>query len=157
MMRIAPAAVLAMLAASCPSADAPTPPSGAGAAGGLTAIAASSIGTSTATIPRTSNVASDSQVDYGTPSAYGATTPLSATPLTAHSVALSGLSAGTVYHFRVRSSDAAGNLAVSGDSTFTTLVNATPPLLTALAASSIGTSTPSLILTSNVTSHSHVD
>ena len=29
---------------------------------------------------------------------------------------------GTVYHFRVRARDAAGNLAVSGDATLTTLV-----------------------------------
>jgi hypothetical protein len=37
-----------------------------------------------------------------------------------HSQALSGLSANTLYHYRVRSRDAAGNLATSGDSTFRT-------------------------------------
>lgn len=35
---------------------------------------------------------------------------------------LPGLSAGTLYHCRVKSRDAAGNLAVSGDTTFTTNV-----------------------------------
>jgi hypothetical protein len=87
----------------------------------LSVIASSSIGASIATITWTTNEASDSQVDYGTTTAYGTTTPLNATLVTAHTVALSGLSPGTVYHFRVRSHDAAGNLAVSGDATFTTV------------------------------------
>jgi hypothetical protein len=38
-----------------------------------------------------------------------------------HSQVLSGLTASTLYHYRVKSQDAAGNLAVSTDSTFTTL------------------------------------
>jgi hypothetical protein len=40
--------------------------------------------------------------------------------ITGHSAAVIGLSASTLYHYRVRSRDAAGNLAVSGDFTFTT-------------------------------------
>src|SRR4029079_19270876 len=44
--------------------------------------------------------------------------------VTSHSVGLSGLAATTTYHYRVRSQDAAGNLAVSGDFTFTTLSGA---------------------------------
>jgi hypothetical protein len=40
--------------------------------------------------------------------------------VTAHSQSLSGLIAGTLYHYRVRSRDATGNEAVSGDFTFTT-------------------------------------
>jgi len=39
--------------------------------------------------------------------------------VTNHSVNLTALVSGTTYHYRVRSRDAAGNLAVSGDSTFT--------------------------------------
>jgi hypothetical protein len=93
----------------------------------LSLIAATSIGTSAATITWTSNEVSDSQVDYGTTSSYGTTTSLAATLVTAHSVLLSGLSAGTVYHFRVRSRDAAGNLALSNDSTFTTLAGGASP------------------------------
>jgi hypothetical protein len=41
-------------------------------------------------------------------------------------VTITGLADGTLYHFRVRSRDAAGNLATSADSTFTTL-DATAP------------------------------
>ena len=45
-------------------------------------------------------------------------------------VVLGGLAANTLYHYRVRSSDAANNLALSGDLTFTTLAAAdtTPPV-----------------------------
>jgi RHS repeat-associated protein len=46
----------------------------------------------------------------------------------AHSQGLSGLTAGTVYHYRVKSRDAAGNLAVSGDFTFTTTQSGSIPL-----------------------------
>ena len=41
--------------------------------------------------------------------------------LTSHSQTLSGLVAARLYHVRVKSRDAAGNLATSGDFTFTTL------------------------------------
>lgn len=91
----------------------------------LTLVTALSIGTSGATITWTTNEGSDTQVDYGTTSSYGSTTSLVTTLVTAHSVTLSGLSAGTVYHFRVRSRDAAGNLALSSDATFTTLPTST--------------------------------
>jgi len=40
--------------------------------------------------------------------------------VTAHSIAVSGLSLGTLYHYRVLSRDAAGNLTTSADGTFTT-------------------------------------
>ena len=38
-------------------------------------------------------------------------------------MALSGLTANTVYHFRVKSQDGSGNLAISDDQTFATAVN----------------------------------
>ena len=40
--------------------------------------------------------------------------------VTSHSVGLTGLTASRLYHYRVKSKDAAGNLAVSSDFTFTT-------------------------------------
>src|SRR5204862_537245 len=82
------------------------------------AAASSGVTTSGATITWTTNEASDSQVDYGTTTAYGSSSALNPTPVTAHSVVLSGLTSATTYHFRVRSSDAAGNPATSGDFTF---------------------------------------
>jgi chitodextrinase len=87
----------------------------------LSAVASSGIGSSSATITWTTNEASDSQVEYGPTTAYGQATALNATLVTSHSVGLSGLAPSTLYHYRVKSKDAAGNLAVSGDVTFTTL------------------------------------
>jgi len=62
---------------------------------------------------------STSYVDYGLTNAYG-TTAGQDDNITSHAVTLSGLSAGQLFHFRVRSKDAANNEAASGDYTFTT-------------------------------------
>lgn len=86
----------------------------------ISSVSAGTPGSSGATITWTTDEASSSQVEYGTTTAYGQSTVQDSTPQTSHSVALSGLSAGTLYHYRVKSADAAGNLAVSGDATFTT-------------------------------------
>ena len=86
----------------------------------ISAVASSSITTSGATVTWTTNEASNTQVEYGTTTSYGSSTTLNTTMLTAHSATLSGLSAGTLYNYRVKSRDAAGNLATSGNFTFTT-------------------------------------
>ncbi len=67
-----------------------------------------------------------SAVDYGTTSAYGATTPVSSTMATAHQMSLSGLAQGTTYHFRVRSTSGSDS-AASSDQTFATSGNNAPP------------------------------
>jgi hypothetical protein len=66
-----------------------------------------------------------SQVEYGVNTFYGASTTLATSTVTSHEQELSGLTPGTVYHFRVHSKDAAGNHAVSADQTFTTLGTST--------------------------------
>src|SRR5207247_8053370 len=77
----------------------------------------------------------DSQVEYGLSTGYGSASVLDASRVTAHTVTLNGLTAGTLYHYRVKSKDAAGNLAVSPDAVFTTA----PPPDTTLPAVSITT------------------
>lgn len=67
-----------------------------------------------------------SAVDYGLDASYG-TTLENASPVTAHQLTLSSLQQETTYHFRVRSTDAAGNEAATGDLTFTTTGDVTPP------------------------------
>jgi RHS repeat-associated protein len=84
-------------------------------------VAAGSITTTSAAITWTTNENSDSQVEYGPTQAYGQSTTLIPARVTAHSQGLSGLTPGTPYHYLVKSKDAAGNLAVSGDFTFKTL------------------------------------
>jgi hypothetical protein len=95
----------------------------------VSSVSTGSITTSSVNITWTTNESADSQVEYGTTSFYGSSSSLVGTPLTSHSVTLNGLSPATLYHFRIKSSDAAGNLGLSGDNTFTTLSSNTnnPP------------------------------
>lgn len=86
----------------------------------ISSVSASSITSNSATITWTTNEASDSQVEYGLTASYGSQTVLNTSPVTSHSQNISGLTANTTYHYRVKSSDAAGNLATSADYTFTT-------------------------------------
>lgn len=80
----------------------------------------SNIGISGATISWTTNEVSDSQIEFGPTTNYGTLTNLNSSPVTFHSVNLTGLSAGTTYHYRAKSRDVAGNLAISLDQRFTT-------------------------------------
>src|SRR6185312_11391070 len=101
-------------------------------------VVVSSITASGATITWTTDEPGDSQVDYGVTTAYGSTTALNGALVTAHAVNLTGLVGPTLYHMRVRSADAAGNLALSDDVTFST-PDGTPPTvsLTAPAATTV--------------------
>lgn len=89
----------------------------------LSSIQAGAVENATAMVSWTSSVPADSQVDYGPTTTYGATTVLNAAYVTAHSQSLTGLAAGTTYHYRVRSRDNAGNLAQSSDQIFATMPN----------------------------------
>lgn len=89
----------------------------------VSSVQATNVTSTGATITWTTNVASDSQVDYGLTTAYGSSSTLDPSKVTSHAVTLAGLAASTTYHYRVRSTDAGGAVAVSGDSTFTTLVS----------------------------------
>jgi Immunoglobulin I-set domain len=102
----------------------PPPPSGSG--GGdttppvISAVAEANVTATGATINWATNEPSDTQVEYGATASYGSSTPLNPTRATSHTATLSGFVANTTYHFRVKSRDAAGNLAVSADMLFTT-------------------------------------
>src|SRR3989344_8688637 len=88
-------------------------------------IQASGITTSAATITWDTDENATDLVEYGLTSSYGSMTVVDLTAnLTSHSVALSGLTAGTEYHYRVVSADSLGNTASSTDSTFTSTVAA---------------------------------
>jgi glucose/arabinose dehydrogenase/chitodextrinase len=102
---------------------------------------ATNITGSSAQISWTTNEAATSRVEYGLTTSYGSLTTLDATLVTAHSVALTGLVPNTTYNYRVRSIDAAGNEAISANSTFRTaaasdtIPPSTPTGLTATAVS----------------------
>ena len=102
------------------------------------AITATVVTSSSVTITWTTNEPSTSQVDYGPTTSYGSTTPLNSTLVTAHSVTLIGLTSNATYNFRVHSSDALANEAVSANATFIidTAAPSIPIGLTATAISS---------------------
>jgi len=87
----------------------------------ISSVAAINITATSATATWSTDEISTSQVEYGLTGSYGSQTTLDATLLTSHSVNLTGLTSNTLYHFRVKSKDAANNEAISGDYTFTTL------------------------------------
>jgi hypothetical protein len=99
----------------------------------LSSIAAGGITTQGATISWSTNEASDTRVEYGTTAAYGSVTA-GAANTTAHTLTLSNLAAATTYHYRVRSTDVAGNEAISTSRTFTT---AAPAVVDTTAPSTI--------------------
>lgn len=68
----------------------------------------------------TTNEAANTRVEYGKTASYGATTVLTSTLATSHSVALDGLSSGTTYHYRVVAIDALNNQTIGADQTFKT-------------------------------------
>ncbi len=85
----------------------------------LSQISSSGISTSGASITWLTNEIADSQVDYGTTIGYGSVKTL-ATMTTGHQIDLTGLATNTTYNYRVKSKDASGNLATSGNYTFIT-------------------------------------
>lgn len=105
----------------------------------LSAIAAGSVTATSAVITWTTNEAATAQVEYGTTTAYGSSSALDSALLTGHSRTLTNLSPSTLYHFRVLSRDAAGNLATSGDNTFTTSATSdtTGPVLSQITVSDV--------------------
>jgi hypothetical protein len=89
----------------------------------------SAITTTSAVISWTTDIAATSQVEYGTTTSYGTMTTLNSTLVTSHSQALSGLTAGTAYHYRLHSKNSSGTETVSGDAVFSTnsSTDTTPP------------------------------
>jgi hypothetical protein len=92
----------------------------------ISGVSASGISASGSTIAWTTNESANSQVEYGLTVAYGSSTTLDASSVTTHSESVSGLAASTLYHYRVKSRDSAGNLGTSADFMFTTNAVAGP-------------------------------
>ncbi|MBI2097646.1 MAG: fibronectin type III domain-containing protein [Candidatus Vogelbacteria bacterium] len=97
----------------------------------ISAVTVSAVSTSTATVAWTTNEPATSQVDYGFTAGYGQSTVPTTVLVTSHRQLLANLSPATLYHYRVKSKDAAVNESVSIDFTFTTqavpVSDTTPP------------------------------
>lgn len=113
----------------------------------ITSVGSSSVTSISAVIAWTTDGAADSVVDYGTTTAYGFSVTNSSM-LLAHSITLASLNPNTVYHYRVHSTDAAGNTATSGDFTLTTAIaDTTPPTVTLTAPANGATVSNTVSLT----------
>jgi hypothetical protein len=116
-------------------------------------VAATNVTGMSATISWTTNVASDSQVDYGPTTAYGSSTTVDPTAVTLHSMSLTGLTTGTTYHYRVRSASVGGST-TSGDFTFTATV---PITLSAITVAQVTSSSATVTWTTDVQSDSFIE
>jgi phosphodiesterase/alkaline phosphatase D-like protein len=123
----------------------------------ISGVGASSITGSGATINWTTNEASDTQVEYGTSTGYGSSTSLASTLVTNHSATLTGLQPSKLYHYRVKSRDAASNLATSADFTFTTASDTTAPTISGVETSSVTASAATIIWATDETSDTQVE
>jgi hypothetical protein len=101
----------------------------------ISGVGANGITTSSFAANWTTDVAATSQVDYGTTTAYGTSTTLNSSLVTSHSVSVTGLQPGTLYHYRVRSKNSGGIESLSGDSAVTTsnTADTTPPTVSITA------------------------
>jgi hypothetical protein len=120
---------------------------------------ASSTASTTASVSWTTDEASDSLVEYGATASYGSASS-SAALSTSHMILLTGLTASTTYHFKVRSADSLGNAASSSDLTLTTLAagatDTTAPLITSVATTT-ATTTATVTWTTDEAATSRVD
>jgi hypothetical protein len=105
------------------------PGSGGGNPGTLTisTITASNATATGVSVNWQTNLTANSQVEYGTTSGYGSTSPMDTAMVMSHQETLGNLKPATLYHYRVHSTDAANSAAVSADQTFTTSADTTAP------------------------------
>ena len=103
----------------------------------LSSIASSGVAQTTATIAWITDENSDTQVDFGTTTLYGFSSVLNSVLGTHHTVNLINLTAGTVYHYRVKSRDNTGNISISSDQVITTLPVVTITDPTPMASSTL--------------------
>ena len=119
----------------------------------ISSVGSSGITTGGATITWDTNLPASSQVEYGLTASYGSTTTLNSTLVTSHTQSIVGLTAGTLYHYRVRSSIGA-DVKYSGDYTFTT--NG-PPTISNVLTTSITTTTATITWNTNTPADSKVN
>lgn len=125
----------------------------------VSSVASGSLTSSSAVISWTTIEGATSQVEYGTTTSYGSSTTLDATLVTSHSIPVSGLSASTLYHYRVKSKDAAGNETISADGTFTTSATAdtTAHVISSVQATGVTASGATITWVTDEASDSKVD
>lgn len=125
----------------------------------ISGVYSSSITASSALITWATDIPADSQIEYGTTTAYGYTNPIDATFKTAHSLSIAGLAPSTLYHYRVKSKNSEGLLSVSPDYTFTTAAPAdtAPPAISNIEVTNITASSVTIKWATNEPSSTQVE
>ncbi|HTK04300.1 MAG TPA: fibronectin type III domain-containing protein [Candidatus Eisenbacteria bacterium] len=122
--------------------------------------AASTEGTS-ARVTWDTDEAASSFVDYGPVAGppYNATAGSASPLVAAHDVSLTDLAVNTLYHFRVRSADAAGNESAGADGTFTTAAgpDVTAPVIAEARVGEIADSTAAVLWTTDEAADASVE
>lgn len=116
-------------------------------------VQAGSLTNTGATITWTTDQTSSSQVEYGLTASYGSSTSLNSNAVMSHSVALTGLTANTLYHYRVKSGNTNGTT-TSGDYTFT---SNGPPSISNVQAGTVGANTATITWSTTTPSDSKVN
>jgi len=128
----------------------------------MSAIAATGIASTSATIIWTTNEQADSKVYYGSVNPLAITTTTasmgSLTLTLSHSLTITGLTPNTTYYYAVSSVDASGNKALDTQKSFTTLSGAdvTPPVLSGVTVAGIGPTSANITWTTNEQADSKV-
>jgi hypothetical protein len=91
----------------------------------ITSILVSPITTTSLTISWLTNEAATTRIEYGLTASYGSVTPLVSALTTGHTQTITGLTPGTLYYYRVVSSDGSGNTTISDRGEISTLTNST--------------------------------
>ena len=115
------------------------------------AVSVTNITAFTATVNWVTNRPTDGQVEFiGVCPSTGCLTSLVSTLDTTHAINVSGLSPNTAYTYRIRSKDAAGNLVITNNLTFTTASNDTiPPVLSSISAINVTSTDATINWTTN--------
>jgi hypothetical protein len=150
--------ITATVAASTTSS---TPPGGGGGGGTdgtpptIYNVQAINITSNSATITWQTDEPANGLVSFGLDTSYGGSVS-HGSYVVSHSLDLSGLTAETLYHFRVTSADAVGNTASTGDFTFTTLPPPHAPVITNIQVTAITDTTAVVTWDTDVPSNSTV-
>ncbi|MBI5405761.1 peptidoglycan-binding protein [Candidatus Kaiserbacteria bacterium] len=114
----------------------------------ISLVTVAPVATTSASVSWTTDEVATGYLQYGVTLSYGSQTPLEGAFTLTHGTSLASLTAGTTYHYRVVSSDASGNTAMSPDNTFTTdapvavvavaATDTTPPSIESIIAAPIG-------------------
>ncbi len=94
----------------------------------VTLITEGSLTTTSATITFTTSEVGNARIEYGTTAGYGETTALDTNLALTHAVTISHLTPNTTYHYRIISSDEAGNETITPDETFMTQAVSPSPM-----------------------------